>query len=251
MRSSKGRLYFEYLSVLSINALIWSITFYFARASGLPDLRGVSGSLMDLLFGSASLALFMISIFIGVVAVIGLPYIVSEVRKSAQDEVKEIVQPVRDEMRGRVFSAIGYLRGESSIDHERFEVTNKNGLAEAITLCEQSYELLQKVEGPAEFTVLNNLLYYYCVYSHNEIDRYRSRSNFLLDSARRLLQAAIQNKSLNLQLTACRAILQFGRDREEKLRARDLLIDIKMSKESSEELKKEAQRHLHHSRQFV
>lgn len=231
------------VAALSFIISTWNISYYMISHSNFEKLAALdSQDSAALLFDAASLSLFVISIVIGL---IGFPYIVSEVRRSAEDAVKANVQPLKDEMQGRIFSAIGYLKGEMSVNHEQFKALDREGLAEAIRGCEQGYGLLKKIKGPAEFAVLNNLVYYYCVSND------RSKSEFLVSSARRLLEAGSENNAINLQLTACRAILQFGKDQAERLKARDILIDIKIARESSEKEKQEAQRHLHAFRHLL
>lgn len=221
----------------AISAIIvmWSGSYYFVKmAAPLESKVDIS----TLLFGASSLALFILSITIAIVAAIGFPYIMSELRKAAEEEARKVTKPLSGELKGRVLASQGYLIGEASVEPDLIEPKDRERLDEAIRLCQQGYNLLKDVGGPAESMVLNNLVFYSCVYGD------RSRRDFLLTSARRLMEEGQRHDSVNLQLTACRAILQFGRDAEEKEKAYEALLDISIKKGVADKERKEAKRYM-------
>lgn len=223
--------------VLAISAIVvmWSGSYYFVKLA-VPLKSQVDMS--TLLFGASSLALFILSITIAIVAAIGFPYIMSELRKAAEEEARKVTKPLSGELKGRVLASQGYLIGEASVEPDLIQPKDRERLDEAIRLCQQGYLLLKDVGGPAEFMVLNNLVFYACVSND------KSRRDFLLTSARRLIEEGQKHDSVHLQLTAYRAILQFGRDDEEKRRAYDALLAISIKKGVSDKERKEAKRYM-------
>jgi hypothetical protein len=219
--------------------LIWSAALYFVRQSDISSYGARSpADLAALLFGASALALFLFSLIISLIAVFGWQAIILAARDAALDAVKTMNDPLLVELRGRQLAFQGLMLGEFSIDPEDLTPRDRGKLAEAIGYCQQAYDQLKGLGGPIEYMALNNLVYY------SSIAGERSRSNFLLSSARRLMEVGQEHNQLNLLLTACRVILQYGTDRDEGRRAYEVLTEVARSRAASEKEKREAQLYL-------
>jgi hypothetical protein len=144
-------------------------------------------------------------------------------RRSEREILEEILERTRvadrseRESKGRLLSSLGYVVGEMSSQVDSLDPTDRDRLAEAVELCQQGYNYLKEIGGPAEFMGLNNLVHYSAML--NDV----GRREFLLEQARRLRDAGQEHKAVNLVLTGCRTILQFSADPEERRDARERL----------------------------
>lgn len=137
------------------------------------------------------------------------------------EESKTVIERRLQLLDGRAMAISGYVMAEASREPGNpMEPSNKDRLERAVSLLQESYDLLGKVGGPAEMMALNNLVYYSAILND------RARSDFLLSKARLLFQVGQERDSVNLLLTACMAILHFGDDLDEKKRAREVLRAI-------------------------
>jgi hypothetical protein len=144
-------------------------------------------------------------------------------------------------LEGRTLSLLGYVMGEASIESDNpVEVRDKSKLLKAIDLGQQGYEILKKIGGPSEYMALNNLVFYSCVL--NDV----ARSDFLLEQARLLLKMGQDHNSINLMLTGCYALLQFGDSREEKTHAIGILRALQGSSNATAREQKEASLYISH-----
>lgn len=219
----------------SLFVLIWVLSIYLAANSNILEKN--ASELATIIFGATSVALILFSIFIAVAAVLGWQGIQNDVRETAKKIAQAEVKPLQDELRGRVLSVLGYTLGEMSMARGSLVPQDKERLDEAVRLCQQGYNYLKEVGGPAELMGLNNLVFY------SALQGDLSRSEFLLKSARRLRDAGQERNAPHLQLTACRVILQFG-DSEEKSKARQVLMDLASKSGIPEQQRKEASLHL-------
>lgn len=192
--------------------------------------------LTTILFGAASLALFVLSIGIGVLAIFGW--------KSLQDTIrgqvdKEVVR-LGNELRGRTLSAVGYLAGEMSLklSDEGLEIIDKDRLSECIELCRYGYENLSLFNGPGKYMALNNLLYY------SIIDGGGKQDSQLLQGAFELLKVSQERNQINLALTACGAILKFSGDEKQRRTAVELLESYKKNSKLTSKQRNELARYL-------
>lgn len=222
--------------------------------------RGSLGDLGTVLFGAASLALFMLSIFIAVLAIFGWQTLQENLRKSVENEVGERIESLEsklqtkiealdldlrsridlleNELRGRVFSILGLVIGETSIDPETFEPKNRDRLRDAVVNSQKGYEILQKVHGPAEYLALNNLVFYSCLVGD------KSKASLILGKARLLRDVGQERDNKNLLLTYIRAIIEFGADQIEIAEARTIAQAILENPRSSEQERREAKQYL-------
>jgi hypothetical protein len=258
-------------SLLAIGSifLIWAASIYLVNNSGIEKVDKLS-DLVTLFFGAASLALFVFSIFIALLAVFGWQTVLNLVRdaaeKAAEERLKNKLEPLEknwksdlessvravekaagdrverleksriepmiearlrleDEMKGRALSILGFTIGESSLDPETLrprDARDRDNLAEAIRLCEEGYRFLEGLGEKSRFMGLNNLVFYSCAYGYKE----KNKRKALVEQARLLRDTGRQHKAPNLQLTACRAILEYGTDPVEKEEATQILEDL-------------------------
>lgn len=218
--------------------LIWFLSFTLVGRSDLDSHS--SSNLSALLFGAASVALFVFSILFAVLAIFSW---------HAIQAVNSKLDLMATEMRGRLHSILGYVVGEMSLESDFLTIKDEDRMAEAVRLCQQGYDLLKKVGGPAEYMGLNNLVYYSCVSKapHKDQQQHQNqhKADFLVSKARLLKEAGQEHNAPSLQLTACRAILLFG-DEKEKMRARETLEALSAAPDILEKERKEARAYLTH-----
>jgi hypothetical protein len=208
-------------------------------SSSAPDPNNATGDLTTLLFGAASVALFLFSIIVGALAVIGWQAVERHIDHKIEEGIGEKTKKLEDEMKGRVYSALGHMLGEMSIERLTLKVKDEEQLEEAIETCRAGQKFLDEAGEPAEFMGLNNLIFYSCL-------RGISDHGKLLKDARRMKDSAGKHSgagAANALITSCRAIIQFSSDREEVLGARQDLEDI-LKTSLPEKLKREARIHL-------
>jgi hypothetical protein len=229
-------------ALFSFLVLMWIMSIYFVSVISIPRqglFRGMDfNSLASLLFGAASVALFLLSIFIAIVALIGWGGLLGTMRKNAQDAAKEEVGSLQNELRGRALMTMGYLIGEMNVDPFKLRPMSqdsRDNLAEAVSLCEQAFNLLKKDEGsPAAYMALNNFVFYSCLSGEE------SRHGFLLEKAGDLRRVGQEHGAPKLLLTSCRVILELGTDAAEKREACKILRALAGKSQISEKERKEA-----------
>jgi hypothetical protein len=223
---------FKVLFAMSGVALIWAAALFLVRSVNLEG-RDTT-ELAALLFGASSLALFMMSLIIALVAVFGWQSLIDFYRAIALEAVKSSNEPLRKEISGQVYMQYGHVLGDLSLDPETFQPVNRDRLSEAIHMCQKGYDIAKEVGGPLEAIALNNLVFY------STIAGDRVRGEFLLKGARRLMELGQEHNTLMLQLTACRAILQYSGDRDEQRRAYELMSEISQNRRATDRERKEA-----------
>lgn len=214
---------FKFALMVSLIFLIWSYSFsLIARQDDLKKISGLSlDDLSALLFGASSIALFMVSIVLAILTIFGWQAIIrGEIKQEVSRTTDRKIQQVEHEMRGRVLNALGYMVGE-------MWPQEKGKLEEAVVLLRQGYdEYLSKVEGPARFLGLNNLLYYSLLY-YSCVPPKREEVRYMLKNARILLDKGLENDSIYPQLTASRVILEYSNHPHDMERIGDILRELK------------------------
>jgi hypothetical protein len=224
------------LTLLISVLLIWIISYWISH-NAFQVRPGALGDLATVLFGAASIALFILSMFIALVAVFGWQSLQENIRSSVETETRKAIdrlvkermeplenelrtraerlvgrelgermQPLENELRGRVYSILGLVMGETNIDPETFAPKDKDLLREAVINSRKGYELLQKTDSPGKYLALNNLVYYSSLVGD------RSKGKLMLEYARLLRDAGQEHDARNLLLTYCRAVIEFALD---------------------------------------
>ncbi|HWN42397.1 MAG TPA: hypothetical protein VNW71_09250 [Thermoanaerobaculia bacterium] len=236
------------LKIIGFILLTWIAAFAIVETSDIADLG--TTDLISIMFGAASLALFVFSIFIALLAIVGwqaVKDIIEErVEAATQERVKLLkaetttrVETLENELRGRAFSAMGYLLAEMSLSQkEPFEVVDRDRLSEALVLCEKGYNFLRRVGPGPEFMSLNNFVHYSLIYDDVE------RTGFLLEQARRLKVGAQEHNVGHVLMTACGAILRYGKEPNEISEAREILEGITQNTNYSDKKRREAKFYL-------
>jgi len=172
--------------------------------------------LASILFGASSLALFVFSSFIALLAIVGWKALNDTIREQVQISTNAKAQALENESKGRTFSAIGYILAESALRQAEgvIEIIDKQKLSEAILFLQRGYNLLRLIGGAAEYMALNNLVFY------SLIDDDKPRAGYLIEKAHDLMRAGQEHNNADLMLTACGVVLRYGTDggkREEAL----------------------------------
>ncbi|MFL6262642.1 MAG: hypothetical protein ACJ76Y_23330 [Thermoanaerobaculia bacterium] len=227
-----------YLAVMLVLILLVGFSaFCIANYVEIPK-TGNFGDLATVLFGAASLALFIISIFLALLAFFGWKSLQEHIYASAEKAANSRIEPLEKELRGRLFYTLGFAIGELSIEHTPEKVKSRERLAEAILNCQRGYSLLEGTGTPAEYAALNNLVYYSCLAGDT------TRGGFILEKARLLLEAGVKHNSQDLMLTYVRAVIEFGDRLSEIIEARNIAQGILNNPRSIEQQRVEAKQYL-------
>lgn len=231
--------------ILKFSLMVCIIFFVWSRSvsimldyGALKKLSGLSVSdLSALLFGASSIALFMVSVVLAGLTIFGWQAIIrGEIKKEVSRATEKRIQQLEHEMRGRVLNAMGYMVGETW-------PKEKAKLKVAVELLKQGYdEYLSKVEGPARFLGLNNLVYYSFLYYscvRDEAPLSKEIVKDMLKNAQLLLKKSLEHDAINVQLTAGRVILEYSTKDEDKRRVEEVLKDLVGDKRLPEDRKKE------------
>lgn len=223
-------------ALIGFTLLTWTASFWAIRNSNIYTIQ--RPDLYNILLGTSSLALFVFSIFIALLAIVGWQAVKDIIKEKVDIATNSKVESLENEIRGRTLSILGYSLGEMSLAPKTLEIIDQERFSEAVSLCNKGYEFLSKVGGAAEFMALNNLVYYSFLYGDE------SMRGSLLDKARRLKKAGLEHNARNLQLTAYGVILRYGTDQAEIKEAKEMLIAIGRSQLAPEKQRKEAKRYL-------
>jgi hypothetical protein len=189
----------------------------------------------SLLFGASSLALFIFSILIGVVGIIGYQTIRNGIRGDIEASTNERINSVERELRGRVLSVIGFMIGALRSNPAQLiqDEESKDFLSDAVWYCQQGYDILHENKARGRLMALNNLVYFSSMYGED------IRPEELLRYARELKQVGQKYKNPPAFLTYCRVVLQCSSDPEE-LRDAHTVATATLRMDLTERQKKEA-----------
>lgn len=247
--------------VLVAVVIIWLVSIFAVNGSGVL-VRGIVepnnwGELATILFGAASIALFLFSIIIGLLAVVGWKTLQDDIGKKVTEKVakesaekfasikgdfeaiKERTKSLEQELKGRTIVTQAYVLGQLSIPRGELYASDpqsRQRLMEAVKLTKQAYDLLHKIEERGEYMALNNLVSFSCFLELEEVA--------VLKYARRLLVMGMKKDSVDLQLTACRAILQYKAGSRKEARARGILRSLISDPNATQMHKDEAEFYL-------
>lgn len=215
--------------VLVMLSLIFCVAFLLVALLNRPPAQ--SGDLIDLLFGAASISLFLVSFFVALLGIFGWQSIREFLRErvdaAVQVETKELsgrIDQLEAQSGGRLKAGLGAVFGMVAFDgppYER-EVVKQDLLDFAIANAQLGYdELLTIPESQYRWTALNNLLYFK---SAKREDR-----DFVLANVEALRQYAAKAPLAQRQtylLTYCKAVLTFSSSGEKREEVRRLLEEI-------------------------
>jgi hypothetical protein len=260
-RHAPGTIFEESLSVqskltgliitllLSLITAIWAWSYkIFVEASAKSIQRLDQDSLFTALFGASSIALFILSLMLALLAVFGWQSIkgfieqrvddtMREQKKSVDAAIETRTRALENELKGRVATILGHALGQMSLNPGTFVVGDRDRLEEAVQQCEAGYKHLKEIGEGAEALALNNLIFYSCVFAQGMP---KENTEFMLEKARSLREAGQEHNSTMLKLTACRVLLEYEAKPQEKVNARKTLMAIANSSSASQREKKEA-----------
>jgi hypothetical protein len=242
MKNSGTQLIVLVMVILLVWAFsLWVVTLALSTPVQKLDLANV----FTVLFGASSIALFILSLLVALVAIIGWQSLkdhikqgVSEEVAGVKEEMKKTTESLENEVRGRVWTVLAYDMAQASLDPETLEPSNRQKLEDAVRMFETASQYLQHLSESTRIMGLNNILYYSCALG------LRGQEHRFLKQARTLRDLGQEHKSINLQLTACRVFLQYSTDSRERKEAVRLLEAILSQENISSADKKEAQAYL-------
>lgn len=209
--------------VLLLSAILtmWTISVLAVTSTELPtqDL----GDLASLLFGAASVAMFLLSFFIGVLAIFGWQSLREAIKERVDAAVTKELERVSREIRARHLTGLGFMIGELSHELNSLEPTNKERIEYSVELCRTAYDELAKLNGKDLLLAQNNLVFY------SSIRNKKSDAGFILDLARDLRRKSTPLGRTDFLLSYCRAVICYSTDSQEKEEVRAILEEFEKS----------------------
>ncbi len=222
------KFFLKIILLLSLIALTWIIAVWIVTKAELPANASL-GDLSSLLFGAASVALFILSFFVAILAIFGWQSLQSTINdrvdQKVSGQIKEIyalIEHFQSELTGRQLSGLGFMIGELSHDLRVLDPTDPYRLEHSIQLCRQGYDKLKDSGARSGLLLmaLNNLVFYLCVRKGKK-DR-----EFVLTNARELRKAGEELDRPYLLLTYCRAILCYSSEPAERKEAETIAEEL-------------------------
>jgi hypothetical protein len=197
-----------------VAAILWAAAIWItvdALKSEIPPIRAATpGDFEALLFGASSVALVIFSVVIGVIAFLGYDHLKRDTASEVQTATRERIDKLEKELRGRVSSSIGLMLGVThATPEEQEEEERLDYLAESVKHSELAYASLKEVGVKAQYTALNNIVYYSCA-----LGRVYNKES-LLQRAEELRQFSQENRPdpfLEGLITYCRAVSDLSED---------------------------------------
>lgn len=197
------------ISWVTLLALAWVLAYRIMVAA--PPLPGASVSdQAALLFGASSVAMFAVSFFIGIVALLGWGAVKEHIRDEVRLSTEERLTRLEKEVRGRMLNALGFVIGELCTNPDELRPNDPDRLAIAVKHCQASYAILRDISENTKFVALNNLVYYMAILGNNDEKR-----EFLREQARLLRAKGEEHGVARLLLTYCRVVVAYWKNRKE------------------------------------
>lgn len=223
------------LLLLSSIVLVWVICYQVTLGMELPT--DDIDTLIALLFGAASVAFFVISLLIGILAIFGWQSIKETIADKVRLETSAKLDELRTELRGRNYTTLGFLMAELSLDRDTLKPVSPDRLEYAIDYCREAYETLEKVPGLARMAALNNFAYYLTVRGK------RSDGGLVMRLVQELRLEGERQSKTHWILTFCGAVLCYSDDQQQKTEVKKILEDL-LKENLPEKQKKEAEIYL-------
>jgi len=225
------------LFFVCIMVALLAVSFYAVMAAlmlGTPAKMPGLGDFAALLFGASSIALIIFSLLFAGVAVSGWQSLKNDVRQEVEAATFKRIEKLENEFRGKLFSIFGFMIGALHSNPTQLDQgENKDYLSEAVDHSRKAYNILEKSEGSAKYTALNNLVYYSCL--SGEV----TARDYLLEQAKVLKRVGQEKNFSDYLLTYCRAMLQYSLKLEELQDASSIAAAM-LQTNLSERQKKEA-----------
>jgi hypothetical protein len=222
--------------------LVWMAAIWISAIAVHPLNQVNLSDLAAVLFGAASVALFVFSIVLAGLAVFGWQFIEGKIEDRVEKATRAANERLEIELRGRVYSVMGFMLGSMSLKSGSVEgskeILDKDRLEQGIDQSRRGLDLLKKIGGAAEFMALNNLVFFSSVLGEGV------QKDYLLKSARRLKEAAEEQEAPTLLLTFCFVVLKYSSDAAELRQAYEIAESVKDRKDLSEAQRKEARFYL-------
>jgi hypothetical protein len=221
--------------MLSVIVCIWVVCYSLTLDVKLPtdDVETLYG----LLFAAASMAFFVISLLIGILAIFGWQSIKEVIFDRIELGIQNRLEDLSTEYRGQNLTALGFMMAELSLDPDSLKPLSEDRLEYAILYCRRAYEVLEKTLGPSRLLAMNNLAYYLTVRGRG------SDIGLVLHLAKELRREGDRLGKSHFLLTYCGAILRYSNDSGEREEVRKLLENL-LQENLPAKQKKEAQAYL-------
>lgn len=200
--------------------------------------QGDLGDVTALLFGAASVAMFVLSFLVAVAAIFGW----QELRRTLVDRVAEEMRAAREEMdleiEARVYAGLSLIVGRLCRDERSLKVNRHDLIDAAILFCRRSVNAFKKMRNPEieRYAVVRNNLAFYLALRGSTAD-----AGYALELVDELEEWAPAYEDRSGTLTVCLVALQYAADRGRRETARKVLSEIKADPRSSQHEKKEAE----------
>jgi hypothetical protein len=224
--------------VLSAIVLVWVASYRLTLDLEMPSVE--VGDLMALLFGAASIALFVLSFFVGLLGILGWQTLKSTIAETTDAAISREVDRMSAELSGRLWAGMGYVLGRLARP-EGAQVPNRGDLLEdAITRSRKAVETLATLPRAKEHHVaaMNNLAFYLaCKGEQGDAAAARQLALHLQSDYGR-------TGNVGYILTYCKVLLTFPASGDDKKVLRETLLGLVKSTSTSEDQKQEARLYL-------
>ena len=197
----------------------------------------------DLLFGAASVALFMLSFLVAILGIFGWQNIQEIIKDRVQIAVRNETERMSSEIRARHLNGLGFMIGEQCHGWNALEPTNEEHLEHAIDLCRSAYNEIAKIQSADPILPLliqNNFIFY------STLRRRTEDGDLLLEKARDLRRKCESLNRDDFLLTYCRVVTCYSEDPAERGSVRKILEGLKSRVDLPSPQRREAVLYLKH-----
>jgi len=212
------------ITAMGFSALVFGMSFWLVTNSSIE--KPVFGADWGgVVLTAATLALFVFSTLIALVALVGWPNLDKFIMRKIHEVVDPTLNTIQRELRGRSSCTAGYALGELSLGKgkESIRVERRELLEAAVDSCFTGFRELEGAGDGPRLMALNNWLYYSTLLKDPLPLLTDSEA---LEYARELEKVGRRVRATRLQLTYCRVVARRIGDHEERMRAKTLLHSI-------------------------
>jgi len=236
---SKEAMTFEAGEVLILITVVVLIVAVIVATLGFRLPSGDLGDVATLMFGAASVAMFVLSFLVAVAAIFGWQSLRRAIDEKVATAVKEVRVDVQHEINARVHSGLALILGRICRTERSLDVQRKDLLEAAIIHSRRSIKYYQELKGVDEdrFNVVRNNLAFYLALRGQLAD-----GQYALGLTKELQEWALAYENYDATLTICLTTLRFAETASQREAARRILRQIRDDPGASEHEKKEAEK---------
>lgn len=200
---------------------------------------GTLGDIATLMFGAASVAMFVLSFLVAIAAIFGWQGLRRAIDEKVAMAVKEVRVDVQQEIHARVYAGLALILGRICRTERSLSIERADLLDAAILNCRRSIKSFQELSALDEesYNIVRNNLAFYLALRGQPAD-----SQYALGLGADLQEWALSYENHDATLTLCLATLRFSEDADQRTSALKTLEQIRDDPGASEHEKKEAEK---------